>query len=90
MCVGRGIRTRETDRRGRYGLPMSGGRLTGTPNVGYGLSGGGARDWRLGWRLTPAARGGLGFEMSLDATRGEPAGAGPVEHAVMLTGSVRW
>ena len=47
-----------------YGLPVFGGGFTGTPNVGFGLSVG-ARDYRLGWRLTPADRadgGGVGDE----------------------------
>ena len=78
-----------------YGLPAFGGAFTGTPNVGFGLSGGGARDWRLGWRLTSAIRGAPGFEVSLDATRSEPAndpgsGAGAPEHGVTLRGTIRW
>ncbi len=77
-----------------YGLPLLGDRFTGTPNVGFGLSGAGARDWRIGWRLTSAVRGDPGFEVTLDATRKEPAndnGAGtPVEHGVMLRSAIRW
>ena len=81
-----------------YGIALSGGRFTATPNVGFARSGGGARDWRVGWRLTPAVRGGAGFEVSFDVTRREPAdgaapGSGtglPVEHDVMLRGAVRW
>ena len=75
-----------------YGLPAFGGAFTGTPNLGFGLSDGGARDYRIGWRLTSAVRGDPGFEVSLDATRREPAndnGAGP-EHGVMLRASIRW
>ena len=72
-----------------YGLPVLGGGFTGTPNVGFGLSDGGARDWRIGWRLTPAGAG--GFEMNLDATRSEPANdADPPVHGVMLRGAMRW
>ena len=73
-----------------YGLAMFGGAVTGTPNLGLGLSEG-AREWRIGWRLAPAGAGASGFEMSLDATRSEPAGgdAAP-EHGVMLRGSLRW
>ena len=73
-----------------YGWPAFGGAFTGTPNVGFGLSGGGARDWRLGWRLTSAMRGDPGFEVSLDATRTEPANDEGPEHGVMLRGTVRW
>ena len=64
-----------------------------TPNVGFGLSDAGARDYRIGWRLTSAVRGDPGFEVTLDATRREPANdnvAAPVEHGVMLRGAIRW
>ena len=73
-----------------YGLPAFGGGFTGTPNLGFGLSEH-ARDWRIGWRLTPARAGAGGVEVSLDATRSEPANddARP-EHGVMLRGAVRW
>ena len=73
-----------------YGLPMFGGAFTGTPNIGFGLSGGGGRDWRLGWRLTSAVSGDPGFEVSLDATRREPANDDEPEHGAMLRATVRW
>ena len=72
-----------------YGLPVFGGGFTGTPNVGLGLSDT-ARDYRLGWRLTPAAGGDTGFELSLDATRRESAGDGDTEHGVMLRARTSW
>ena len=72
-----------------YGLPVFGGGFTGTPNVGLGLSDT-ARDLRLGWRLTPAAGGGTGFELSVDATRRESAEDGDTEHGVMLRSRLRW
>ena len=34
-----------------YGLQLFGGRFTGAPNLGFGMSDGGARDYRVGWRL---------------------------------------
>ena len=73
-----------------YGLPAFGGGFTGTPNVGFGLSEG-SRDWRVGWRLTAARRDALDFELSLDATRREPANndAAP-EHGVTLRAGLRW
>ena len=71
-----------------YGLSVFGGGFTGTPNVGFGLSET-ARDWRLGWRLTPAASGDIGFEVSLDATRREAAND-DAEHGVMVRGAMRW
>ena len=72
-----------------YGLAVFGGGFTGTPNVGLGLSDT-ARDYRLGWRLTPAASGGTGFELSLDATRRESAADGDTEHGVMLRARTSW
>ena len=51
-----------------YRLSAVGGRFTGTPNLGFGITDGG-RDWRIGWRLTPAVTNDPGFEGSLDATR---------------------
>ena len=68
-----------------YGLALPGG-FTGTPNVGFGVSGGGARDWRVGWRVGVA-----GLSLDLDAVRSEPAaGAEPVEHAIGLRSALRW
>ena len=71
-----------------YGLPTFGGGFTGTPNLGIGLTDT-ARDYRLGWRLTPARKGAPGFEIGLDATRREAANADAV-HGLMLRGTVRW
>ena len=73
-----------------YGVAMFGGAFTGTPNLGFGLSDGGARDWRLGWRLTSAVRGDPGFEVSLDATRTEPANDEEPVHGVMLRAGIQW
>lgn len=72
-----------------YGLPVFGGGIIGTPNIGFGLSDD-ARDWRVGWRLTPARSGGPGFEVSVDATRTEPANDDEPEHGVTLRGTMRW
>ena len=74
-----------------YGMAVFGGGFTGTPNVGFGLSEGGAREYRIGWRLTPALEGVSGPELNLDATRKEPAdGGAPVGHGVMLRAAMRW
>ena len=73
-----------------YGLPAFGGSFTGTPNLGFALSDT-AREWRLGWRLTPAAQRHAGFEVNLDATRRESAaGDAEPEHGVMLRGALHW
>ena len=72
-----------------YGLSVFGGGFTGTPNVGFGFSDT-AREVRMGWRLTPAASGDTGFEVSLDATRREAANDDAPEHGVMLRSLIRW
>ena len=73
-----------------YGFAAFGGAFTGTPNLGFGLSDS-ARVLRLGWRLTPAARGDSGFEVNLDATRREAAGDDAVpENAIGLELRVRF
>ena len=65
-------------------LSNASGATIGTPNGGFGLSGAGARDYPIGWRLTSVVRDAPGFEVSPDATRSEPANdngsATPVEH----------
>ncbi len=79
------------DLRVGYGFGLFGDRFTGTPNAGLGLSDGGARDYRIGWRLTPAVRGAPDFQVDLGVTRREPAG-GPAspEHAVTLHSTIHW
>ncbi len=73
-----------------YGMALFGDRFTGTPNLGLGLSDGGARDYRMGWRLTSAVRGRHGFELNLDATRREPANDDDADHGVALRAAIRW
>ena len=73
-----------------YGLALFGDRFTGTPNLGFGLSDGGARDWRVGWRLTFAVRGDPGFEVHLDAVRREAANEAEPEHTLMLRSRIFW
>ena len=74
-----------------YGLGLFGDRFTGTPNVGIGMSDGGVRDYRIGWRLTSAVRGDPGFEVSLDAIRKEADyGNEPPDHGLMLNAAIKW
>ncbi|GEM_PF-3906383 len=77
-----------------YGLSLLGDRFTGTPNIGFGMSDTGARDYRIGWRMTSAVEGDPGFEVRLDATRREAANdngpPGDAEHGVMLRSLIRW
>ncbi len=73
-----------------YGFPLFGDRFTGTPNLGFSLSNGGGREYRVSWRLTSAVPGNIGFEFSLEATRREPANDGTPEHGLMLRNRIRW
>ena len=50
-----------------YGVPVFGGRFTGTPHAGFGIDGSG-HDYTFGWRLTPPRRGDLDFTLNLDGT----------------------
>ena len=72
-----------------YGLPAFGGRFTGTPHAGVGLSTG-ARDYTLGWRLAPAAGAHMpDLTLGVQATRRESDGVAP-EHAVGFELGARW
>ncbi len=73
-----------------YGTALFGGGFTATPNMGFGISDGGGREYRLGWRLTPALQGSPRFEVSLDATRNEAANGNAPAHGVMLRSTVSW
>ena len=73
-----------------YGMALFGDRFTGTPKLGFGMADGGARDYRIGWRLTSAIEGDPGFEVNLDATRREPANDNEADHALMLRGAIPW
>ena len=72
-----------------YGMALLGDRFTGTPHVGFGFSQA-AREYRMGWRLAPAAGDDIGFEIRLDATRREAANDNGAEHGVMLRSLIRW
>ena len=72
-----------------YGLPVFGGRFTAGPHAGLGLATG-ARDYTLGWRLSPAANANApDLSFGLEATRRESAGAAP-EHRVGFEVRARW
>ena len=65
-----------------YGLALFGGRYTGTPELGLGLSDA-SRGYRLGWRLAEARRAGLVFGLDVEGARRERA-AGEAEHRLGL------
>ncbi len=71
-----------------YGFPAFGGRWTGSPHVGLGLATG-ARDYSLGWRLTPEAASAPDLSFGLRATRRESDTA-QAEHTVGFEATARW
>ena len=71
-----------------YGFPAFGGRWTGSPHVGLGLATG-ARDYSLGWRLTPEARNAPDLSFGLRATRRESDAQAP-EHTIGVEITARW
>ena len=71
-----------------WGFPAFGGRYTGSPHAGFGLSDT-ARDYTLGWRLAPQGRTALDLSFGVKATRRESADASP-EHGVGVEAGVRW
>ena len=71
-----------------YGLPAFGGRFTGSPYMGLGLATG-ARDYTLGWRLTPEAAHAPNLSFGLRATRRESDARAP-EHTVGVEIGARW
>ncbi len=72
-----------------YGFPAFSGRFTGSPHVGLGLATG-ARDYSVGWRLTPAANANApDISFGLKANRRENDGAVP-EHTVGFEAVARW
>ncbi len=71
-----------------YGFPAFGGRWTGSPHVGLGLATG-ARDYSLGWRLTPEGRSAANVSFGVKATRRESAARTP-EHTVGVEITARW
>ena len=80
-----------------WGFPAFSGRFTGSPHVGLGLATG-ARDYSLGWRLTPAAPSAGSGQANANApdiafgvkgTRRESGWAEP-EHTLGLETTLRW
>ena len=70
-----------------YGMAMFGGRFTGTPNAGFGLSDT-AREVRMGWQLNPAGTPD-DFSFRIEAARRESAGDTP-EHRIGFGVTSRW
>ena len=85
---------RRLELRAGYGFAMFGGRFTGTPEIGFGLSesaSGSARDYSLGWRLTRFGSGPGSLEFSLEARRRESANDDvPPEHGSGFRVTATW
>ncbi len=72
-----------------YGFPAFGGRWTGSPHAGFGLATG-ARDYTVGWRLTPASNANApDLSFGLRATRRESDTA-QAEHTGGVEITARW
>ena len=71
-----------------YGLPVFGGRWTGSPHAELGLATG-ARDYSLGWRLAPEAANAPDLSFGLKAARRE-SDAAETEHVVGIELISRW
>ena len=72
-----------------WGFPALSGRFTGSPHVGLGLATA-ARDYSLGWRLTPAANANApDVSFGVKGLRRESGWAEP-EHTLGLETTLRW
>ena len=71
-----------------WGFPAFGGRFTGSPHVGLGLSTG-SRDYSIGWRLAPEAATAPDLSFGLKATRRE-SDTQAAEHTVGFEITARW
>ena len=81
---GEGLGQRRLEARLGYGFALFGGRFTGTPEIGLGLSDA-HRDYSLGWRLAEARPAGLAFGLDVEGARREQAyGDGGPEHRLGL------
>ena len=85
--TGGGAATARWQAEAAYGFPAFSGRFTGSPHMRLGLATG-ARDYSLGWRLTPAANA-PDLSFGIRATRRESDAAAP-EHTLGLEINARW
>ena len=71
-----------------YGMAV-GGRLVGTPRIGFGTSGMG-RDYRFGYGLGLIGATGPAFEFGADVQRRESINGNGVDHALVARFTARW
>ena len=84
------VRARQLSAEGAYGFPILGGRFIGAPWVGAGLLEDG-RDYRLGYRISPARRTGTDMHVGIEGMRRENDNTRTeTEHAVGLRLAMRW
>ena len=84
------LEARRLEARLGYGLPIFGGRYSGTPEIGLGLGDTG-REYLLGWRLRSTYRKTGDLELGLEMSRLEAAGPGHApEHRIGLTLDAEW
>ena len=87
--TGSGETTTRWTAEGAYGFPAFSGRATGSPHVGLGLATA-ARDYSIGWRLTPAANANVpDISFGVKATRRENDWTAP-EHTLGFEATARW
>ena len=73
-----------------YGMALLGGHVTGTPELGLGLSDAG-HDWRLGWTLGLAETERVSFHVGFEARAGSlRTTTGRRSTRVGITASMRW
>ncbi|MYD77935.1 MAG: hypothetical protein F4239_03215 [Gammaproteobacteria bacterium] len=68
----KGFENRRLEFRLGYGFPVLGDRFTATPELGVALSDA-AREYRLGWKLGQVSGASSSIQLSVEATRTEPA-----------------
>ena len=87
--TGSGETTARWTAEGAYGFPAFSGRATGSPHVGLGLATA-ARDYSIGWRLTPAANANVpDISFGVKANRRESDWTKP-EHTLGFEAIARW
>ena len=72
-----------------YGFGVLGGRFTGTPHAGFGLTETG-HDIRLGWRLSPARTDKLDLAFGIEATRTAGANDDGPQYGIAFRATMRW
>ncbi len=86
--TGGGASTSRWTMEAAYGMPAWGGRYTGSPHAGLGVSGD-ARDWSVGWRVSPEGESVPDISFGVKATRRESGTEAPA-HVLGFEFTARW